>query len=129
MASPLNTHVERPSNNASYPLTYYPAPETALALKHHLVLSKAQIAHSETLIKERAEFVDPLQSELDRKQAALSHLFKAQQINDDTLALLLTEISILDTKIEYLTLGYRVKQHHDLTLEQREQYASWFTQQ
>jgi Spy/CpxP family protein refolding chaperone len=129
MASPLNTHVERPSNNASYPLTYYPAPETALALKYQLMMSKAQIANSETLIKERAEFVDPLQSELDRKQAALSHLFKAQQINDDTLALLLTEISILETKIDYLTLGYRIKQHKDLTPQQRDQYAAWFTQQ
>jgi Spy/CpxP family protein refolding chaperone len=98
--------------------TPYPTPELALALPA-LNLTAEQKAASQALIQQRESDAAPLAEQLERKQAALDHLFNSATLNDDTLALLLTEISLLQTKLNYLYLGACIKQYDVLTETQR----------
>jgi Spy/CpxP family protein refolding chaperone len=98
--------------------TPYPTPEWTLAQKS-LNLNVEQKSASQALIQQRESDASPLADKLERKQAALDHLFNSATLNDDTLALLLTEISLLQTKLQYLYLGACIKQYDALTETQR----------
>lgn len=98
--------------------TPYPTPELALA-QPALNLTAEQKTASHALIEQRESDAAPLAEKLERKQAALDHLFNSATLNDDTLALLLTEISLLQTKLQYLYLGACIKQYDLLTEQQR----------
>lgn len=101
---------------------HYPGPRHVLDLAKELKLSPQQIKDSQTLFDQMQKDASELGKKLVAKQKIFHHLFRTGQINDDTLAMLLTEMSILETKIRYVHLSAHLKQRAILTPNQIEHY-------
>jgi Spy/CpxP family protein refolding chaperone len=103
---------------------HYPSPAMVLAYQDQLLLSDQQAQQSETLLEQQQRYAEPLEQQIKLKTSTLSALLADDSINDDQLAEMLTEISIIKTKLDYLDLSTRVKQVKILNQRQRQHLFS-----
>lgn len=113
---------ETPVDSQLAAACFYPDPARVLALQQALSLTPTQLKQTQTIYAEMTRYAEGLQTQLDNKRQQLDSQFESQQINDDKLASLLTEISIVESKLRYVYLGAYIKQFKLLTAQQRASY-------
>lgn len=101
---------------------HYPSPEKVLHNARQLGLTPKQIEQSQAIYDDMVKYASELEAKLKLKQKQLDRLFITDTINDDELAMLLTKISVLETKVRYVHLHAHIQQKAILTSEQLQQY-------
>jgi Spy/CpxP family protein refolding chaperone len=103
-------------------LNHYPGPRHVLDLTNELNLSQEQTRQSRALLDDTQMHAAQLGEQLVTKERELDQLFAHGTIDDDNLARLLTEISILETKIRYVHLRAHLQQKAVLNQQQLQRY-------
>ncbi|MCX4188027.1 periplasmic heavy metal sensor [Methylophaga sp. OBS4] len=103
-------------------LNNYPGPRHVLDLANELNLSQEQTRQSRALLDDTQTHAGQLGEQLVAKERELNQLFADSMIDDDNLARLLTEISILQTKIRYVHLRAHLQQKAVLNQQQLQRY-------
>ena len=102
---------------------HYPSPEKVLHNAKLLGLTPQQIDRSQAIYDDMAKYASELEAKLKLKQKQLDRLFITDTISDDELAMLLTKISVLETKLRYVHLHAHIQQKAILTSAQLQQYS------
>jgi len=103
-------------------LNQYPGPKHVLELSKELDLSKEQIKQSQHIFDQMKVYAVALGEQFIAKEQELDKRFSGNDIDDESLALLLSEIGALKTKLRYVHLKSHLEQKAILTKHQVQLY-------
>jgi Spy/CpxP family protein refolding chaperone len=103
-------------------LNQYPGPKHVLELSKELDLSEEQIKQSQHIFDQMKVYAVALGEQFIAKEQELDQRFSDNNIDDESLALLLSEIGALKTKLRYVHLKSHLEQKSVLTKHQVQLY-------
>ena len=103
-------------------LNQFPGPKHVLDLSDELKLSEEQIKKTQHIFEQMKTYAVALGQQFIAKEQELNQRFVDSDIDDESLALLLSEIGALETKIRYVHLNAHIKQKALLTKQQIHRY-------
>jgi len=103
-------------------LNQYPGPKHVLELSKELGLSEEQIKQSQHIFDQMKVYAVALGQQFIAKEQELDKRFSGNDIDDESLALLLSEIGALKTKLRYVHLKSHLEQKAILSEHQVHMY-------
>mgnify|MGYP000591916076 CR=1 FL=1 len=103
-------------------LNQYPGPKHVLEFSKELGLSEEQIKQSQHIFDQMKVYAVALGKQFIAKEQELDKRFSDNDIDDESLALLLSEIGALKTKLRYVHLKSHLEQKAILTKHQVQLY-------
>jgi Spy/CpxP family protein refolding chaperone len=103
-------------------LNQYPGPKHVLELSKELALSEEQIKQTQHIFDQMKVYAVALGEQFIANEQELDQRFSDNNIDDESLALLLSEIGALKTKLRYVHLKSHLEQKAILTKHQIQMY-------